>query len=208
MRKLSAAAVAVLLCCSTAIGQNLKEKTEFGFKAGVNISSFRTAVDYSDFKPGIKLGQVFGAFVHIPLSSRFSLQPEFLYSQLGAKAESTLWGAVTFRYNYFSIPLLVKYKAVKNWTVFAGGEADLLIRARQKQLIKTSTITNEIRDFDFAFTAGIGTSGKNVTFDIRYIHGTQDVSPDAGNTTFFNQGVQATVGYKLHKKAKKAKTAK
>lgn len=208
MRKLSAAAVAVLLCCSTAFAQNLKEKTEFGFKAGVNVSSFRTAVDYSDFGPSLKLGQVFGGFVHIPLSARFSIQPEFLYSQLGAKAQSTLWGEVTFRYNYFSIPLLVKYKAVKNWTVFAGGEADVLIRARQKQLIKTSTITNDIRDFDFAFTAGLGTSGKKWTFDIRYIHGTQDVSPDAGNTTFFNQGVQTTVGYKLHKKARKAKKAK
>ncbi|MEI9807845.1 MAG: porin family protein [Bacteroidota bacterium] len=207
MRKLLAAMVAAMLCCSFVFAQ--KTKATLGFKAGVNVSSFRTAVDYSYFDKNLKLGQVFGAFVQIPVcSSRFTIQPEFLYSQLGAKGTSTPYGEATFRYNYFSIPVLVKYKVVNSFNVFAGAEADFLLRARLKQLYKTSTITYDIKDFDFAYTAGVGASAKQWTFDLRYIHGSQDVSPDADETTFFNQAVQFTLGYKLHKKAKAAKKAK
>ncbi|MEI9911958.1 MAG: porin family protein [Bacteroidota bacterium] len=205
MRKLLPALVAVWLCCPSVFAQHKKEKASFGFKAGVNISSFRTAIDYSDFEPTPKLGQVFGAFVQIPLSSRFILQPEFLYSQMGSMAKSTLWGDVTFRYNYFSIPVLLKYKIGKIFSASAGFEANNLVRARQKQTTKTTTITNDIKDFDFAYTAGIATAGKTWTFDIRYIHGSQDVSPAPATTTFFNQAVQLTVGYKLAKKAAKTK---
>jgi hypothetical protein len=209
MRKSLAAMVAVLFCCSALFAQHTKEKMRLGFKAGVNVSTFRTAVDYSDFGPHMKLGQVFGAFVQVPVcSSRFLVQPEFLYSQMGAKATSSLWGDVTFRYNYFSIPVLVKYKFATGFNVFAGPQFDMLIRARQKQINKTSTITYGIKDFDFVYTAGLGASSKNWIFDIRYMHGSQDVSPAAGETTFFNQGIQATVGYKLYKRTKKAKKAK
>ena len=205
MRKLLAAVIAVLLCSSAVFAQHKKEKASFGFKAGVNISTFRTAVDYPDFEAKPKIGQVYGAFVEIPLSSRFILQPEFLYSQMGAKGNSSLWGTVTFRYNYFSIPVLVKYKIGNTFRAFAGFQANTLIRARQKQYAKTSTITYDIKDFDFAYTAGVGAAGKRWTVDVCYIHGSQDVSRASEITTFFNQAVQATVGYKLHKRMKKAK---
>lgn len=209
MRKSLAALAAILLLCSAVFAQKAKTKATLGFKAGVNVSTFRPAVDYSDFDPNLKLGQVFGAFVQIPVcNTRFSIQPEFLYSQLGAKSSSTLWGDATFRYNYFSVPVLVKYKVVTGFHVFAGAEADFLIRARLKQLYKTSTVTYDIKDFDFAYTAGLSASGKKWVFDIRYIHGSQDVSPEPDQNTLFNQAVQATVGYKLHKKAKKAKKTK
>ncbi|MBL7741531.1 MAG: PorT family protein [Chitinophagaceae bacterium] len=208
MRKLLTAIIAVLFCSTIVFGQKMKQKAAFGFKAGVNVSGFRPAIDYQDIDLGPKLGQVFGAFVQIPISARVTIQPEFLYSQMGAKAKSTLWGDVTFRYNYFSIPILVKYNVVKSFNIYAGIENDILIRARQKQIYETSTITYDVKDFDFAYTAGIGTSAKKWTFDIRYIHGSQDVSAAQGENTFYNQAVQVTVGYKLHKKAKKAPRVK
>ena len=205
MRKLLAAVVAVLLCCSALFAQQKKEKASFGFKAGVNLSDFRTAVDYPDFEASFKIGQVYGCFVEIPLSSRFIFQPEFLYSQLGSKANSTAWGTVTFRYNYFSIPVLFKYKIGSNFRAFAGFQANTLIRARQRQFSKTSTITYDIKDFDFAYTAGVGAVGKRWTVDVCYIHGSQDVSQRASETTFFNRAAQLTFGYKLHKRMKKDK---
>ena len=208
MRKLLAAVVAVVLCYSAVFAQNKKEKASFGFKAGANLSDFRTAVNYPDFQPNFKIGQVYGVFVEIPLSSRFILQPEFLYSQLGSKANSAFWGSVTFRYNYFSIPVLVKYKIGNTFRAFAGFQANTLIRARQRQYSETSTITYDIKDFDFAYTAGVGAAGKRWSVDVCYIHGSQDVSPRASETTFFNRAVQATVGYKLHKRMKNAKKAK
>jgi len=209
MRKLLAAVVAVCLCSSTIFSQSTKAKTKFGFKAGINLSSFRTAVNYPNIKQNIIPGLVLGTYVHIPLSSRFSLQPEFLYSQLGSRSNSiSQWGGnYTFRYNYFSIPLLVKYNITKCFNAFAGAEGDILIRARQKGT-PTKTITYDIKDFDFVYTAGIGTCSKQWSFDLRYLHGSQDVSLASSETTFFNQAVQFTVGYELNKKAKKSKKAK
>jgi Outer membrane protein beta-barrel domain len=210
MRKLLAAIVAILLYCSTIFAQSTKEKTKLGFKGGLNISGFRTAVRYPYIEQHSKAGLVLGAFVHIPLSSHFSLQPEFLYSQMGSISKSLLWGGgghYTFRYNYFSVPVLVKYKITKCFNVFAGGEADFLLRATQKGS-PSKTITYKIEDFDFAYTAGIGTSSKQWTFDLRYIHGSRDVSAASDVTTFFNQAVQATIGYQLNKKAKKTKKSK
>lgn len=208
MRKSLAVTVVVILCCSAVFAQTKKEKASFGFKAGANISTFRTAVTYNDFSPSIKPGQVYGVFAEIPISSHFILEPNFLYSQMGSMARSAQWNSVTFRYNYFSIPVLFKYKIGNAFIVSAGAEFNNLIRARQKESDKTTTITYDIKDFDFAYTAGIGTRGQRWTFDARYIHGSQDVSPVASESTFFNQAVQVTVGYKLPHYAKKAKKEK
>ena len=205
MRKLLVA-VAAVLCSSIVFAQTTKAKTKMGFKAGVNLSDFRTAVDYSDVKTKMLAGAVLGVYVNIPLSSRFSLQPEFLYSQLGAKSQSiTQWGGYyTFRYNYFAIPLLFKFHVTNSFDLIAGGEGDILIRARQRGT-PSKTITYDIKDFDFLYTAGLGYRQKKWSFDLRYLHGSQDVSLNWSETTFFNRAVQFSIGYQLNKKAKKAK---
>jgi hypothetical protein len=207
MRKSFAAIAAILLCCTITMAQNGKKKPAFGVKAGLNLSTFRTAVDYSNYDPNIKLGAVLGGFVDIPISSKFAFQPEFLYSQLGSKAFDDFYGKKTLYYNYFSVPLLVKFKVCKNWNLLGGGEADFLIRAREKDYLDhKTTITNDIKDFDFAFTIGVETVlSKNMVVAARYIHGTQDVSTTSDENTLFNQAVQATIGWKLFKKTKKAK---
>lgn len=209
MRKVLAVAIAILLFTPVLFSQSIKPKTTMGFKAGLNISGFRSAVDYPDVENGPLAGFVAGVYVHIPLSSRFSLQPEFLYSQLGAKSKSIeLWGGdYNFRYNYFAIPMLVKYSITPKFNVMAGAEGDILIRARQRGTPST-TITYNIKDFDFIYTVGIGTTNKQWSFDLRYLHGSQDVSYKPSESTFFNQAVQFTVGYQLKKKAKKDKNAK
>ena len=50
MRKIIAVLVAALLCF-TSFAQEGKARTAFGFKAGVNLSTFRPAVDYDNFDP-------------------------------------------------------------------------------------------------------------------------------------------------------------
>jgi Outer membrane protein beta-barrel domain len=206
MRKLLAAMVAVILCCSATFAQKAKSKSVFGFKGGFNASTFRTAVHYDNFDPDWKAGLVLGAFVEIPLAGNLTVQPEFLYSEMGSKGGSGEWGNVTFRYDYFSIPVLIKYRFCKSFNVFVGPQADFLIRARQRDFYRTVTITNDIKDFDFAVTAGLEAwFSKQFVLSARYIHGVRDVSFENETHTFFNQGVQVTFGYKLFKKAKKAK---
>jgi Outer membrane protein beta-barrel domain len=206
MRKLLAAVAVCLLCCPVTFAQKIKGKTFFGLKTGINISTFRTAVDYPGFDPSLKVGYALGGFVEIPLKSRFYLQPEFLYSQMGSKGSSSQWGTVTFRYNYFSLPLILKYKISETFSFLAGPQADFLIRARKKDIFKTESITYVIKDYDLGFTAGAEAwFSKKVSLTARYIHGIRDVSLTSDQNTFFNQGLQIAVGYKLYAKTKKPK---
>jgi len=205
MRKVLAALIAISFC-TCLFAQSVKPKAKMGFKVGMNLSDFRSAVDYPDVKTEMLPGLVAGVFVNIPLPSHFSIQPEFLYSQLGARSKSiSQWGGnYNFRYNYFAIPLLVRYDISHCFTVMAGGEGDILIRAMQRGT-PTTNITYDIKDFDFLYTVGIGSSHKQWRFDLRYLHGSQDVSLNSSETTFFNRAIQFTLGYQLNKKAKTAK---
>lgn len=169
------------------------------------MSTFRTPVEYTYVDPSIKAGMALGAFVEIPFSSRFFIQPEFLYSQMGSNVVYSVFGDQTFRYNYFSIPLLAKIRVAKNLNILAGPEADFLIRASQKDYDRTINISNDIKDFDFSVTAGIEGNYEKFTFGVRYIHGTQDVSIEPESYSFFNQGLQAAVGFKFHRKKKSTK---
>lgn len=205
MRKLSAVVVFVLICGAAAFAQSMKGKSVFGLKTGINLSIFRTTIDYADVDPSLKAGLVFGCFAEIPLSPRFLVQPEFLYSQMGSNVTYSIYGDMTFKYNYFSVPFLLKFKVAKKMNVFAGPQADFLIRARQKDNDRTITISNDINDFDFSITAGIEATSEKFVFGVRYIHGTQDASIEPESYSFFNQGVQATIGYKFFKKKKKTK---
>jgi hypothetical protein len=210
MRKLLAAVIAILLFCPAMFAQKTpKGNSHFGFKAGMNVSRFRTAVHYTNFESKLKVGMVLGGFVEIPVgSSHFLIQPEFLYSQMGSRGSSTTDGSVIYRYNYFSIPLELKYKC-HSFMFFAGPQADFLVRARQKNYFGTKTITNDIQDFDCGFTIGAEYwFNKHWVMAARYIHGIRDSAlPDETNT-FFNQGMQVNVGYKLFHKDKKPKASK
>lgn len=207
MRKLFAAAAVGLFFCLTATAQKMKGKTFLGFKAGANVSTFRTPTDYPDFDPALKTGISLGTFVEIPVSDKVVIQPEFYYSQMGSRGASSPWGTVRFRYNYFSVPVVLKYRLGQSFAAFIGPEADILIRARKRDQYSTESITYVVRDYDLGFTVGAEAwFSPKVSLAARYIHGTRDVSLNNDHFTFFNQGVQVTVGYKLYSRAKKTRS--
>ncbi len=212
MRKSLAVMALFLLSCSSLLAQYTKGKAAFGVKTGINLSTFRPAIKYDNYDPSFKVGFVLGGFVEIPVSPRFAIQPEFLYSQLGANAFDGLnnYGDIKLKYNYFSIPILAKYKATKRLTFIAGVENDFLIRARKRDdLDHEVNVSNDIKDFDFVYTAGAEFwFNDHLVGGARYLHGSQDVSITNDNSTFFNQGVQVTIGYKFSGRVKKPKTKK
>lgn len=209
MRKASAILVVFLLSCTTLLAQYKKGNPTIGVKTGLNLSTFRTPLSYHNFDPSWdKAGFVAGAYVDLPLNKRFSIQPEFLYSAMGSNV-FTSNGDVRFRYNYFSIPLLVKFKVSKSWRVLAGVQGDVLFRGRERREDQdvTLTVTDATRDFDFGYTGGIeALISSRFSVIARYIHGTKDVATTANEHTAMNQAVQATVNFALCKPgSKKAK---
>ena len=79
------------------------KKMYWGYKIGLNVSNLRVenAAD-GDWKTGLATGLFFNFKIH----DKLSIQPEFLYSSMGAANAGNDEGSL--RLNYFSMPVLAR----------------------------------------------------------------------------------------------------
>lgn len=179
-----------------------KKKISVGIKNGVNISRFKL-----DGKiPGVmenhfRTGYVAGAFVNFPIhKSPFSVQPEFLYSSMGADLKNETKEPQNIRLNYFSIPVLFKYQLTKKIVAFAGPQVDAIIYAKETNKFGEFDITKDVEEFDAYTTWGMEWwPWKNIVLQGRYMHGFKKVYPVMPEVSTNNRGFQLSIGLKFHK---------
>jgi hypothetical protein len=199
MRKIFFTLSVALLCCTALMAQK-KRWGHFGLLSGMNFSTFRLHGNLTESTDASwKTGFVVGMFDKIPIGKGFSVQPEFLYSSMGGNFDARVGGLDHYRLNYFSIPVLLKYNFLKNWSALFGPQFDLLIQA--KKLDNTggvNKVTSDFKDYNFLFTAGIeGWANKTIVFSGRYMYGFQAVYGSTTTPEFHNHGVQFTIGFQL-----------
>ena len=180
----------------------------FGIKAGMNVSSLSKDAGLED--QSSKIGLNAGAFVNIPVAQSFSIQPEILYNQLGAKVEDvneyTVAGIKTrdvesysTKLDYITVPLMFQYNFVPNFYLEAGPEFGFMISAKNKgdrtttttsgsnSTTTTSSYTEDINKDNlntFNFGVGIGAGyyfTDNIGITARYTAGVTDVAKDRPN---------------------------
>lgn len=192
----------LLLSLSVVIGTiSFAQSTDgprFGVKAGGNLSSFTGGDSKS------KIGFYAGAFVNVPLSEAFSIQPEIVYSQQGAKAKDDYEMATYTIKNmkqtlgYINVPVMLQYNATPEFYLEAGPEFGLLISAQAKGDINGSTYKADNKESmnNFNFGAGIGLGYKftpNLGMNARYIAGITKILKndfgDSSKNTNFQLGV-------------------
>lgn len=177
-----------------------KSRLGWGIKTGLNASKLNAATS-TMWDEDWKTGFVFGAFFNINAGSKFSIQPEFLYSSMGGNLTSPLYSE-KHRLNYFSIPVLAKFNIGKGWSVVAGPQIDMLISAKTGNSNGvTIKSTNNFNEESFNLTGGLEFfPGKCFGLSARYIHGLSDVRINDGTLNavqFRNQGVQLTAAIRL-----------
>ncbi|ASK32660.1 hypothetical protein CEY12_03085 [Chryseobacterium sp. T16E-39] len=130
-----------------------KDPITFGIKGGANSAQFSEQQLSANNQ---KIGFNAGAFVNIPLSKQFSVQPEVLYNQLGAKSvlssSEVTTGATTVKtqrdfkttLNYISVPVMVQFKPVDNFYIEAGPEFSYFIDGKNKGETTVTSTTNSI----------------------------------------------------------------
>lgn len=167
---------AAIAASSIAFGQ------QFGVKAGVNISSVSKDT-WEDSKS--KVGFNAGVFMNAPLAENFSIQPEVLYSQYGAKTTTKLLNQTyssTMSLDYITVPVMFQYNATPEFYLEAGPEFGFLVSAKNKFENESTGNSNTSKDFKdslntFNFGVGIGL-GYNITpefgINARYIAGLND----------------------------------
>jgi len=166
----------------------------FGVKAGGNLSSFTGGDSKS------KIGFYAGALVNIPISDAFSVQPEVVYSQQGAKAKDDYEMATYTVKNmeqtlsYINVPVMLQYNVTPEFYLEAGPEFGLLVNAQAKGDINGSSYKANNKDSmkSFNFGAGIGLGYRfteNLGVNVRYIAGVtkilkNDFGDSSKNTNF------------------------
>lgn len=142
----------------------------FGLKAGINISSL------SDSEFSSKTGFYGGAFANIPVAKDFSVQPEVLYSGMGAKHLST---DSKVNLDYISIPVMLQYNALPNLYLEAGPQFNFLVSSKVK--FPSSSIDGKdiFKTFDFGLGLGAGYYlTPNIGVNVRYVAGLTNIGKD------------------------------
>lgn len=122
---LTLAAIFVL----TALNAQQDERTYFGIKGGVNLANIRSGSSFTnDDNFDTRTGIAAGGFFHLGLTKAIAIQPEILYSQMGAKFKANTSSALTtdgeVEMNYLSVPVLLKVSPFKVLGLFVGPQID------------------------------------------------------------------------------------
>jgi hypothetical protein len=171
-----------------------------GLKGGVNFANLQVSEDPDEIPFDSRVGLVAGGFVTWTIGDRFSIQPEGLFSQKGAKF--TVEGTeATVAIDYVEVPVLIRFSApASDQTsihVFAG--PSLGFKARAKGTAEGTDVSDEEADLsdqvesvDVGLVVGAGIEIGRVTIDGRYTWGLRNLAkaveelpaPDTKNRVF------------------------
>ena len=164
----------------------------FGLKAGLNVSSLSNSGWNS------KAGFYGGVFANIPVAQDFSVQPEVLYSGMGAKAKSN--SDVKLNLDYIAIPVMFQYNALPNLYLEAGPQFSFLINSKLKDSSTSIDVKDGTKSFDFGLGLGAGYYfTPNIGVNLRYVAGLSDISKNrpSGSDSVKNGVFQVGLAYKF-----------
>ena len=184
---------------------DLRDKLQFGLKAGVNVSNVYDTKG-QEFNADFKVGFAAGAFLAIPIGKYVGFQPEMLFSQKGYKSTGTfLTIAYEFTHttNYIDVPLLFTIKPSAFITLLAGPQYSFLVK--QKDVFKSGSLTiNQEQEFDndksvLCFLGGIDINLNQFVLGARAGWDLQNNNGDGTSTNprYKNVWYQATIGFKF-----------
>lgn len=203
MKNLFLATIVGLLSVTTIYAQSDDTTTQFGVKGGVNLSNI-TGDDVGDLDSRTSFH--LGLFMEIPISERFSFQPEVLYSGQGFTAvnrgQDNIFDVddnLEYQLNYIQVPLMAKFYLVKGLHIEAGPQFGFKVNeeidykpASDGGDIVINTEDSQIKGFDTNIALGAGYKFDNgFLVSARYTHGLTNIFKE--NTLFQNSDAKNSV---------------
>ncbi|WP_035334164.1 porin family protein [Dokdonia sp. PRO95] len=183
MKKIVVVAIAALF---GTVAVQAQDEVSFGAKGGVNFATVG-GDDFDD--PDARTSFHFGGFVEVPISEKFSIQPEVYYSGQGYDIQSVDNGDdVEFQLDYINVPVLAKYYFVDGFYGEVGPQIGFNVNSEidsnpDGDSGDISFNNDAINTVDFAVVGGLGYKLNNgLFFNARYNLGLSDVfsSEDLG----------------------------
>ena len=181
MKKFLLLAVVTVLGFVNVTAQEIK----FGAKGGLNFATI-SGDNAKDFD--LVTAFNFGVVSEIPISEKFSFQPEVMYSGQGYSFNDN-----TVALSYLNIPLMGKYYVAKGLSLEAGPQIGFLLAAKNEKI----NVKDSFKTVDFGVNFGVGYKLDNgLNFGARYNLGLTDINNIEGSSSKNKNGVfQISVGY-------------
>jgi len=180
----SAVFIASFLVSATVFSQGIG----IGIKAGANFAN----QSITDISTESRTSFHGGAYLTLAFSEKWAIQPELLFSSQGSEIPD--FDEVT-QLDYFSIPILLRWKPIKLLSFHAGPQFSTLLSAVDKS---GDSIKENFKNSEFGLAAGatvhlpLGING-----GLRYVWGFTDVADLADDTSVKNKTIQIFVGWTI-----------
>ncbi|MDT0554985.1 porin family protein [Patiriisocius hiemis] len=163
-------------------------EVRFGAKAGVNLAKL-TGEDIEDADG--KTGFHIGGLVEVPVSEKFSIQPEIIFSQQGLQSKDQFGDVEVeskFKLDYINVPIMGKYYITDGLSIQVGPQIGFTATAEQEvevegdggnELEGTEDVSDSVSGTDISIGGGLEYRLTNgLFFQGRYMFGVSDVGDD------------------------------
>lgn len=159
-----------------------------GIKAGANFANQKI----TDASPESITGFNGGAYITLAFSEKWAIQPELLFSSQGSEVPDR---DQIRDLDYFSIPVLLRWKPIGLISFHAGPQFSSLLSAVDKS---GNSIEDDFKNSDFGLALGAGVHlPLGINGGLRYVWGFTNVSELQDDHEIKNKSFQIYVGWTI-----------
>lgn len=194
MKKFFFTVSALMMMITSLYAQEESEQlyTRAGFKAGLNYANITGDIKDTDARVRMHLGAV----VEFPVSQRFFVQAEVLYTAQGYKVDNGE-EENKISLNYLTLPIIAKFYFTDKFSLETGPQLAILANATESAEDTPDEFFDSFNSFDFSWGFGAGYKRKNgLFFQLRYNLGLTNINDiDTLDIDFKHSVAQLSVGY-------------
>lgn len=168
-----------------------------GFHLGAKVGANATKINGQSFNNGFNLSYQLGGFAEIDFSKTIGIQPEVLFSQsqtTTTNLNSNLTPNKDAKFNYLSIPILLRINTGKLLTLHVGPQYSIVMNNNNTAVQNGS---NAFKNGDFAMVAGLQFNLGSLRIYGRYNIGLSNLNDIDNTEQWKSQQIQVGLGLKI-----------
>ena len=191
-----------MLLTATLLHAQIKQTDwHFGVKTDLNFSTIKG----NGMATGYTTGAQFGGFAEKPLNSKWSIQPELLFTQSNTKkgsdfttfynTEGNLFASDNIKLGYISVPVMMKYNLNIYLSLLAGPQYSFMLFDAESLLDDNKGIA--FKRYEISANAGLQFSIGSVALYGRYNLGLSNINNIDDRYAWYSRHIQAGVAIRI-----------